>query len=189
VRSPDAHAVRLKISMASLGSRDTMACPWDLASEYLAYCSKYTRVQAACRLTLKEEWALQAELAGVQDNRWALCLGLLTQQPQELVAPVFKVDFPQFDAVVDATALEDRKSASSWTQTLRKFSSAKPISYSRWVVFARREGGPPRADGGCAAPMSWWGRRRCGTLKRPCAAECRCAGRAARWALYSCTSS
>jgi len=108
-----------------------MICPWDLASEYLQYCAKYTRVQAACRLTVREEWALQAELAGVQDNRWALCKALLTQQPQDLVAPPFIVDFPQFDAVVDATALEDRKSASSWTQTLRKFSSAKPITYAR----------------------------------------------------------
>jgi len=130
-QSPDAHAVRLKITLASLGSRDTMHCPWDLASEYQLYHRNFARVQAACRLTIREEAALHGELAGLPDNRWKLCVALLTQQPQDLIAPPIKTDFAQFDLVQDTTALEDRKSASSWTQTLRKFSSAKPITYAR----------------------------------------------------------
>jgi hypothetical protein len=64
---PDAHACRLKISLATLASREAMECEWsvipppkrlrltewgrNIEDEMSAYISKYAMVSACCRLT------------------------------------------------------------------------------------------------------------------------------------------
>ena len=52
---PDAHACRLKLSLAMMGDNSVMACPWDMAAEMAQYCRKRAFVSAACRLTVPEE--------------------------------------------------------------------------------------------------------------------------------------
>jgi len=55
---PDAHACRLRISLATLGSREHMAPEWSLEEELGAYVTKHASVSAACRLTMQEELEL-----------------------------------------------------------------------------------------------------------------------------------
>jgi hypothetical protein len=50
---PDAHAVRLKFSLATMAS--SMVCPWDPATEMENYIRKIRAVSAGCRLTPSEE--------------------------------------------------------------------------------------------------------------------------------------
>ena len=51
---PDAHACRLKISLATSAS-DAMSPPWNLADELGGYSVTSAMVDAECRLALEEE--------------------------------------------------------------------------------------------------------------------------------------
>lgn len=62
---PDAHAVRLKMSLATMAS--SMACPWDPALQLECYVRKCRAVSAACRLTPEEELGLLEQYA--QESR------------------------------------------------------------------------------------------------------------------------
>jgi len=53
---PDAHACRLKFSLATMAS--SMQCPWDVSMELEDYIRKVRVVSASCRLTSSEELSL-----------------------------------------------------------------------------------------------------------------------------------
>lgn len=57
---PDAHACRLKLSVATvgLGAESTMRCPWRIADELEKYVQKHEQVSSSCRLTTEEELLL-----------------------------------------------------------------------------------------------------------------------------------
>lgn len=52
---PDAHACRLRLSLATMYARDHIRSPWEVHAEYDRYLSKLARVSASCRLTHEEE--------------------------------------------------------------------------------------------------------------------------------------
>ena len=58
---PDAHACRLKVSLATRGTPHAELCAtklWSLRAEYTAYVSKWRFVSTVCRLTIPEEMLL-----------------------------------------------------------------------------------------------------------------------------------
>ena len=61
-RHPDAHACRLKVSLATLASRDRMPVEWSVEEELTDYVLKHDRVSATCRLTMLEEAELLDEV-------------------------------------------------------------------------------------------------------------------------------
>jgi hypothetical protein len=56
--APDAHAARLHLSLAVLGTRNSRVPPWSLADELEGYVAKRRHVSAACRLSVAEELML-----------------------------------------------------------------------------------------------------------------------------------
>jgi len=58
---PDAYACRLRLWLATMGCREVMKCPWDLASNLKFYLQKRRFVSAACRLAPAEEALLLHE--------------------------------------------------------------------------------------------------------------------------------
>jgi len=52
---PDAHACRLKLSLAIMFAKNHIRAPWEVHLEYDRYLSKLPRVSADCRLTKEEE--------------------------------------------------------------------------------------------------------------------------------------
>jgi len=54
-RHPDAHAVRLRLSLATMYAADHIHSPWEVHAEMHGYLSKLPRVSANCRLTQDEE--------------------------------------------------------------------------------------------------------------------------------------
>lgn len=52
---PDSHACRLKITIATEGSRSVMPIFWNITEQCYRYVQKVNRISAACRLTVDEE--------------------------------------------------------------------------------------------------------------------------------------
>ncbi|CAK9107070.1 Calmodulin [Durusdinium trenchii] len=55
---PDAHACRLKLSLAIMYAREHIRPPWEVHAEYDRYLAKLPRVSAYCRLTAEEEFKI-----------------------------------------------------------------------------------------------------------------------------------
>ena len=55
---PDAHAVRLHISLAARATSTAELCTWNVAAELHSYVHKYAHVSSACRLPLRGELEL-----------------------------------------------------------------------------------------------------------------------------------
>ena len=73
--SPNAHACRLKISLAVNAVHGTRPCPWDLAEELQLYLQKLDRVTSACRLSRAEERELLAVVVAAWDGTTARVAG------------------------------------------------------------------------------------------------------------------
>ncbi|KAL1504687.1 hypothetical protein AB1Y20_008467 [Prymnesium parvum] len=56
--NPDAHALRLHISLAARDTAFAELCPWNIATELQAYVLKFIHVSAACRVPLRGELVL-----------------------------------------------------------------------------------------------------------------------------------
>lgn len=146
---PNAHACRLKLLYVTLGC-DDMSCSWSVAQEMAQYILKHPAVDAACRLSIKEELFLlhhiqafaqtgnilyaSAQHGPVLQNRLSLLQAMTGSVPANAKVRIVHVGRPDvrwFDAVKDETVLEDRKTASSWRKTLKGFANLKSIKYAR----------------------------------------------------------
>ena len=108
---PDAHAVRLKFSLATMAS--SMGCPWDPCKQLEAYVRKNRAVSAACRLTPEEELSLLEQYA--QESRLPLLFNRLNflrilvhagPQASGAKVPLTTAPRPQFtcfDTYIDQT--------------------------------------------------------------------------------------
>ena len=110
---PDAHACRLKLSLAVMGSESVLSCPWRVAFEMEAYVLKVGHVSPGCRLSIDEEVLLlersadgsqaSVELRNRLALLWALKQGAAVV---ELEVPP-RPSVPCFDAVTDASCLDE----------------------------------------------------------------------------------
>eukprot|EP00667_Euglena_gracilis_P000067 EG_transcript_67 len=112
---PDAHACRLKLTLATLGCAQVMPCPWDLVTEMEGYVQKLEHISAGCRLTLQEEYKvlqLCGDGAGLPlciRNRAALLPSLAkgSQEPVPILYPrPPTTSWYYFDSVQDRTCIE-----------------------------------------------------------------------------------
>ena len=55
---PDAHACRVKLSLALMGNEEYMTCPWDFQHEYTQYCHLFPYVSNTCKLSPSEEYQM-----------------------------------------------------------------------------------------------------------------------------------
>ena len=60
---PDSHACRLKITIATEGSRRVMPIFWNITEQCYRYVQKINRISAACRLTIDEELYMLGQCA------------------------------------------------------------------------------------------------------------------------------
>ncbi|KAK3255594.1 hypothetical protein CYMTET_35231, partial [Cymbomonas tetramitiformis] len=111
--SPDAHACRLKITLATEASRQLMPLPWNVQDELHAYVSLQRDLTACCRLSLAEEALLMEscddKLSVELENRKNM-LPMIMQDPKntwEMTVRYGKSpELVDFDAVRDETCFE-----------------------------------------------------------------------------------
>ncbi|GBG26808.1 Hypothetical Protein FCC1311_030302 [Hondaea fermentalgiana] len=90
---PDAHACRLRLSLATMYARDAIRPSWEVHNEYDRYLSKLPRVSASCRLSHEEELKicrLTASGTALIKNRLA-ALSVAKLTPIDLKAPAPRV--------------------------------------------------------------------------------------------------
>ena len=136
---PDAHAVRLKLSLVTMGAEDVMACPWDVGAELRGYLSKAQHVSPACRLSPDEEALLYQEHKATLPtkgndavdvlNRRAVLKAIRAGEAEAPLALPKPLVPPSFDAVADGSCLDSGDGLGSLLEAAQRKGAA--AFYSR----------------------------------------------------------